>query len=348
MKLARLNRDRWADLARRCRISSPYQDPRFLELIETVYPKLTVHRLACDTSRGDTAWLLPLVEIRPLGRFKPMLISLPFGNYGGFMFPTGGEHLVAKDMLSPLEAFFRRHPAFALEIRSIPHPGEGFQINESFKRFEVVFPDSLEVLWKKVVSGNVRTSVRKADHLGVRVEFHHKDGLRVFQRLHERHARRHGTPEHHADWYPALMRLFGRDAEVVLASHKGRYIAAVMLLYGPDTAVLHAAVADPDHQKIPATEKLIWAVFEKLVGEKKLTSFDFGRTRPDKGKLFFKRKWGGRETPIYYAYWMKPGESVPCILPENPAFDLPMRIWRRMPMPLTRWIGPHLRVRIPT
>lgn len=347
MKIVEWSRDHWDRYTQNCLMSSVYQDSRWLDLISTIYPKLRIHRLACVTAEDRPLWLLPLVEIQPLGQRRPMLISLPFGNYGGFMFPGHRPSDLTPEILAPLSNFFAVHPAFALEIRTLGFPGPAFEVDETFKRFEIIFPETIAELWRKV-SGNVRTSVRKADSLGVTVEVNPPKAIQIFQKIHERQSKWHGSPEHHGSWYGTMKNILGRDAEVWVARYRGRPIASLLILFGHQSAVLHGAASEPEYYKIPAMEKLIWAGFEKMIREKKVRSFDFGRTRPDKGKLFFKRKWGGEEFPIYYAYWVKPGKKLPKILPENPRFDIPMRIWRMLPVPLTRLAGPFLRVKIPT
>ena len=88
--------------------------------------------------------------------------------------------------------------------------------------------------------------------------------------------------------------------------------------------------------------------FEKTIESGKVTSFDFGRTRADSGKRFFKRKWGAVEKPLNYYYLMKPGHVMPRILPENPAFSPAIVLWRHLPRWVHRSVGPLVRVRIPT
>ncbi|MBW1887532.1 MAG: hypothetical protein JRI52_04175, partial [Deltaproteobacteria bacterium] len=80
MNLRDLPQDEWKAYCKDCELSSIYLDPRWLELIGSVYPKLKIHRLVCRDTRNGISWLLPLVEIKPLGKTRPMMISLPFGN----------------------------------------------------------------------------------------------------------------------------------------------------------------------------------------------------------------------------------------------------------------------------
>lgn len=348
MEIESVTSRQWNKLTDTCELSSIYLDSRWLELIEAVYPRLKVWRLVCMNSSRQPLWLLPLVEIRPLGRLKPMLISLPFGNYGGFLFPGGTSAVMNEETLEPLNRFFSNSRAFAMEIRLIEAPISVFQTDDKFKRFEIVFPDNIEIMWKKVITGNARTSVRKANKLGVNIIFDYVNALNVFQSIYERHASFHGTPIHHLNWFKHMASRFCDDMEIVLAQFNGRFVGAQLYLYHQDTAILQSSVTDPAFNNIPVTDKMLWGSFEKIMGKGHITRFDFGRTRPDPGKLFFKRKWGGKERPIYYSYFIKEGHTIPNILPENQKLKPAIQLWRLLPLCITRLWGPFLRMRIPT
>ena len=105
MKLSQVTKEEWQEYCKLCDLPSIYHDPRWLELIEGIYPKLKVNRLVLKNS-DKIIWLLPLVEIRPLGKKMPMLISIPFGNYGGFLIPRQSEKTLSKEDLQPLWELF--------------------------------------------------------------------------------------------------------------------------------------------------------------------------------------------------------------------------------------------------
>ena len=343
-----VSHDEWKGYCDGCELSSIYHDPRWLELIESVYPKLKIHRLVCRDAFDQICWLLPLVEIKPFFKTRPMLISIPFGNYGGIIVPKNKGHKLSKNDLVPLVDFFGKNHAFALELREKEAPEYGFHTHDYFKTFEIVFPKELGELWERVISGKARNKIRKASRLGVKVFHDHEKALNIFQRLYELNASYHGTPIHHKRWFERLALIFGRETEIVLGQYKGTFIGALLLLHYQGKSFLHLAVTDPKHKMIPVTDKLIWSSFERIIQNGISMNFDFGRTRPEAGKLVFKRKWGGLEHPIYYSYLIKQGQRIPRILPENPIYKPAIRVWRYLPMELKRSIGPFFRSRIPT
>ena len=344
----------WQDYAGQCQIHHIYQDPRWLELIETVYSGLCVHRLACIDGTGKFQWLLPLVEIKPLGKFRPMLISLPYANYGGFVFPkqeSDSTEAISKEKIDNesidlLKCHFQSLRADVLEIRETSPPAYDAHVYDEYQRFEINLPVNPKILWEKIISGNARTSVRKADKEHVEIVVNPENALDVFISLNERNAAFHGTPIHPAMWFSAMARLFASELCIIAAKHKNQYVGAAFMLNDGTRAILHALVPDPRFRHLYVSDKLVWECLKYLVENKSAQLFDFGRTRPDPGQIFFKRKWGGQAKPIYYAYLLKPGARIPQFKPDSPLFSAAGKIWQRLPLSFTRRVGPFLRKRI--
>jgi hypothetical protein len=70
--------------------------------------------------------------------------------------------------------------------------------------------------------------------------------------------------------------------------------------------------------------------------------FDFGRSREGTGPYNFKRHWGFEPVPLPYQYVMMGGREVPNLSPSNPRFAAAQRLWRRIPLPVTKLVGPRL------
>ena len=51
---------------------------------------------------------------------------------------------------------------------------------------------------------------------------------------------------------------------------------------------------------------------------------------------------GFNPQPLYYQYYLHRIKEIPNINPSNPKFDLPKSIWQRLPLPITKWLGPKL------
>ena len=71
--------------------------------------------------------------------------------------------------------------------------------------------------------------------------------------------------------------------------------------------------------------------------------FDFGRSKKLGGGSYdFKSHWGMLERDLPYEILLVKRKTLPNFSPKNPVFDLPIRVWRNLPLSLTRWLGPRL------
>ena len=79
-----------------------------------------------------------------------------------------------------------------------------------------------------------------------------------------------------------------------------------------------------------------------------LTTFDFGRSTPGEGTYQFKEQWGAR--PVAALLGIRPGRAdaaLPDLTPKNPRFQAAIAAWKRLPVPVTRWLGPRIVRSIP-
>jgi len=54
----------------------------------------------------------------------------------------------------------------------------------------------------------------------------------------------------------------------------------------------------------------------------------------------FKKNWGFTPTPLSYEYHLVKAREMPDISPMNPKYRLFINAWKRLPLPMTRIIGP--------
>jgi hypothetical protein len=77
------------------------------------------------------------------------------------------------------------------------------------------------------------------------------------------------------------------------------------------------------------------------------TTFDLGRSTPNEGTFQFKKQWGAVPRQLVWEYWTAPGQEAPDLSPANPKFDLAIRAWQRLPVPVATALGPHIVRNIP-
>ena len=70
--------------------------------------------------------------------------------------------------------------------------------------------------------------------------------------------------------------------------------------------------------------------------------FDFGRSTMGGPTWRFKKQWGAIPRQLYWHYWTADGADITGPSTDSTTFRLASAAWRRMPVALTRRLGPTL------
>ena len=68
--------------------------------------------------------------------------------------------------------------------------------------------------------------------------------------------------------------------------------------------------------------------------------FDFGRSKRETGAFDFKTHWGFEPQQLYYEYFLVRRREMPNLNRLNPRFHAAISAWQKLPLALTRLIGP--------
>jgi len=123
-------------------------------------------------------------------------------------------------------------------------------------------------------------------------------------------------------------------------------VAASLVLWHGGTAEVPWASAIRTYNPLCPNVLLYWEMLKFSVGQR-FASFDFGRSTPLEGTYQFKRQWGAEPRQLYWEYWLGQHASLPDRSPKNPTFSAAIAVWQRLPVSLTRAIGPLIVRNIP-
>ena len=70
--------------------------------------------------------------------------------------------------------------------------------------------------------------------------------------------------------------------------------------------------------------------------------FDYGRSKEGTGSYSFKKNWGFEPEPLNYEFFLVRGKDIPDVNPLNPKYQMFIRLWQRLPLPVSQLIGPWL------
>lgn len=309
------------------------------EVIEKSFGWQTFYLLAEE--RGEIRGVLPLVWQKS-AVFGSFLTSVPYLNAGGVL----AENEAAKEALvAEAIALARKTKARYLELRHRTDPA--LQLPTKTHKVAVVFPltGDKDSLWA-ALPHKVRTDIRKGMKSDLRADFGGAEFLDDFYEVFARNMRDLGTPVYARRFFAEILRVFPDDSFICRVRHGETTVAASFLIGHPSALEAVWSCSRYDFLAMRPNMFLYWSIL-CFAAERGFRFFDFGRSTVGSGTHRFKKQWGTQDVPLFWAYWLPEGDSLPELNPDNPRYRLAIRLWQRLPVPLTKLIGPPLAKRLP-
>jgi FemAB-related protein (PEP-CTERM system-associated) len=326
----------WDDFVCNHPHGTPFHLLAWKRTIQTVFGFAPQYLAAFDGS--TVVGVLPLFEVRNpvVGR---VLISSPFAVYGGILASSDeSRSMLAQAAAEIAHSLQVQH----LELRNAfpdQKVGIGFLPLKRYVTFtKQVETVNGETLLQKLPK-KTRNLVRKAlkHPFSVRITRDYRN----FERLYSKNLRRLGTPSFPPRLFSTLIQNFGRHVDVREILLDDRIVAASFNFIFRGEMHTYYAAADYDFIRFAPNmflyyDHLLWA------GHNGLQTFDFGRSKQNTGTVDFKLQWDPVMRELPYEILLVKRKELPNFSPVNPKFSLPIAIWQKLPLPLTRALGPHL------
>ena len=289
--------------------------------------------LAAYDADGALAGVLPLVFVAsPL--FGRYLVSMPFLNYGGPLGTPAAVRALA-DEAARIGAARRVR---LVELRSaIPLP---LDWPVSHRKVTVLLDLGTDegALWKGL-DAKVRSQVRRPQKEGVEVRIG-LEHVGDFHTVFAHHMRDLGTPALPRRLFEELARVFADSMLVAVAYLDGAPIAAGIGFRWDTEFEITWASALLAHKKASPNMLVYWELMRRCVADG-VTVFNFGRCTPDSGTHRFKRQWGGRDAALHW-YQHAHDAQAKTPSPDDGAYAMGPRLWKKLPVPVATMLGPHI------
>ena len=291
------------------------------------------------TSTGNRiTGVLPLTLITgPIfGRF---LASQPYLNTGGVLADSPVESNL---LVSRAVALADQMNVKQLELRhEQQHAHIAFNATNTEKvHMRLTLPQTSEALWDGLKS-KVRSQIRKPLNDGsLTCRFGREDQLSAFYRIFCRNMRDLGTPPFPRSLFGEMLSRFPDSAEICTVSLNGQPVASGFLLHGPGTTLIPSASSFREHNRTSCNMLMYWHALKRSI-ERGQREFDFGRSSVDAGTHRFKKQWGSKECPATWQYYSRQGD-ISDARPNSGRFDLMIAAWQKLPVWLTKLVGPTI------
>lgn len=265
------------------------------------------------------------------------LISTPFAVYGGICTSDANTALGLRQAACRMAV---DEGVDYLELREPRRPfGDGFLTKGLYVTFEQQLCRDPEQLMRGLPK-DTRYMIRKAQKSGLRAVTDNAQ-LDSFHETYAQSVRNLGTPVFSKRFFKILLEEFGEAAEITVVWHGSKPLAGVLSFRFRDAILPYYGGSLPEGRQFAANNFMYWQVLRRAC-EAGFRTFDFGRSKLGTGSYFFKTQWNMRERPLPYQYYLVRRRSMPNFSPVNPRFKLATDVWKRVPLSLTKALGPAL------
>jgi FemAB-related protein (PEP-CTERM system-associated) len=282
--------------------------------------------------------VLPLMHISgPI--FGSFLVSQPYLNTGGVLADSDPIALQLIDQAAMLaDKLNVKHLELRHEKRSESTRLNSTNTEKVHMRLEL--PGTADELWSGLKS-KLRSQVKKPlNDSTLSVTFGHLDQLDAFYSVFCRNMRDLGTPPFSKRLFREMLIQFGDAAEICTVSQNGQPIASGFLLHGPGVTLIPSASSLREFNHTACNMLMYWHALKRSV-ERGQKAFDFGRSSHDSGTFKFKQQWGAEAYPAVWQYTLRKGD-IGDVRPSSGKFDMVIAVWQKLPVWLTKIIGPEI------
>ncbi|MFN3168700.1 MAG: FemAB family XrtA/PEP-CTERM system-associated protein [Phycisphaeraceae bacterium] len=315
-------------------------DPAWLDVLRDALKHDTSALLAWQGS--ELVGALPLALTRsPL--FGRHLVSLPYVNRAGLLTADRG---VGERLIAEAVALADRFDARYLELRHHggPFASDHFTHTRDAKvRMVMDLPDSVDALWNRY-KAKVRNQVRKGDAAHLAVRFGGKELLAGFYGVFATNMRDLGTPVYPRRLFAAMLAHLGARCEIAVVTLESVPIAGAVLVHdqagAPPTTQVPSASCLRRYNDVCANMWMYHHLLARAI-DRGARAFDFGRSSEGSGTYRFKKQWGAEPHPTPWQVHLRRGE-LDDVRPDHPRYRRRIERWQKLPVWVTRAIGPTI------
>lgn len=289
---------------------------------------------------GKVSGVLPLISMRSL-LFRHALVSLPFLDDGGIC----ADDDFVKERLAQRALRIREDgKADVLDLRHrFPSGLDLPNVGEKVVMVLDLMPDS-DTLWKKF-DAKLRNQTRKASKSGLTTRWCGRHGLAEFYNVFAANMRDLGSPVHSRGFFEAIFDEFSDSAKLMLVDKEKHVIGGAICLIFKDTMIVPWASSLREFFTLCPNNLLYWEMI-RWGCENGYRRFDFGRSSPDSGTYRFKQQWGAKEEPLHWQCISRQLNNSTITQADSSKYRWVIKVWSRLPLSLTKLVGPLVRRQI--
>lgn len=284
---------------------------------------------------GKIRAILPLFFLQSLLGGKAM-VSLPFAVYGGVC----ADDLAATDfILEEANKITKERKAGYMELRQISTLKTDLPTKDLYVTFIKELPSTKEECLERFPR-KARASARKGISSGLETQTG-LQFLKDFYHIYAVSVRNLGSPVFSFSFLKNILQEFPKNTDVLMVQYNHKPIAGVLSFFFKDTVLPYFGGSLPEYWEYQPNNFMYLKLMEYGV-EKGYRYFDFGRSKKGTGSYDFKVNQGFDAQPLFYQYCLNTIPAMPDTSSLNPKLGLAIKVWKRLPVWLTKVLGPKV------
>ncbi len=319
--------------------ASIYHKLEWKKIIESTFLHKCYYFIAKNKD-GNTVGVLPTTRLNSK-LFGDFLVSMPYFNYGGPIADSSIIELMLMEAANTKADELKvNHVEYRDDVKREGYPVKTEKVNMLLK-----LTSSTDELWNSFTP-KLRAQIKRPQKENAEILIGNIEYLDDFYAVFARNMRDLGTPVYSKDFFKNILETFSDSTHIIVIKMNNKPVSAAFLIGYKNNLEIPWASTIQDVNHLSINMLLYWEVL-KLAVTKNYKYFDFGRSSKDSGTYRFKKQWGAEPKQLYWHYWLKDDNTLPALNPSNPKYLFFIMIWKRLPIFITKIIGPHIVKNLP-
>lgn len=300
--------------------------------------------------------VLPLVHFKHV-IFGNRLVSLPFVDGGGLL---ASSREAEEILLSEVIRLGRELGAARIELRherllASCNDTSNFSKENARKSLKVAtksnkvrmllnLPESSELLMGSFKS-KLRSQINKPLKEGFASKMGGLELLEDFYRVFLVNMRDLGSPVHSVELMRNVLVEFAERSRIFVV-YKSEEPVASALVVGLEKVLRNPWASSLRKYASSSPNMLLYLRMLEYACDNGYRVFDFGRSTAGEGTYKFKEQWGAEPAPLYWHYISLDGKLSDPAISETEKFEMATHCWRKLPLIITKFVGPSIRKHI--
>jgi len=329
----------WDDYVHANKASSIYHLSLWKKLIHETFGHDSLYLYATDNA-SNIIGILPLTHLNSK-LFGNFMVSVPYFNYGGVI----ADHPDIETLLLKKAAEYAKKKQIShIEYRD-DILRKGLPVKTEKINMILPLPEEKELLWENFTP-KLRAQIKRPQKENTSTLIGHHEYLDDFYHVFSKNMRDLGTPVYSKKLFKNILNNFPESARIIIIQLNNKPVSAAFLIGYKDKLEIPWASTIKEVNHLSINMLLYWEVLSFAIS-KKYNFFDFGRSSINAGTYKFKKQWGAQGKESYWHYWLDENTEMPSLNPNNPKYKLVISIWKKLPVSLTRIIGPSIVKNLP-